>query len=167
MSCYAVQTDSSKVRSDAGAFWTMKLWIVLTFISAKISKLLVLGELITEKYLNCNKMERQSQCNSTEAHNLSSEVIFFARCGAELMWRIPNALLNERTVNLCKVMKINALFSTCEAQPVHLLWVLRFLKQYETWDVLACACGVSIMTVRKWFWCLIRTIAKIKLVSQP
>lgn len=52
---------------------------------------------IAEKYLNRNKMERLSQYNSTESHNLSKEVIFFARCGAELVRRIPNAVLNERS----------------------------------------------------------------------
>jgi hypothetical protein len=51
------------------------------------------------------------------------------------------------------------------ASPVHLLWALYFLKQYNTEGVSASFANCDEKTFRKWCWIMIDILAMLELVS--
>ena len=50
------------------------------------------------------------------------------------------------------------------AMPVHLLWALMFLKQYNTEEVNASMAGCDEKTFRRWCWLVVHVLADIELV---
>jgi hypothetical protein len=50
------------------------------------------------------------------------------------------------------------------AMPVHLLWALMFLKQYNTEEVNASMAGCDEKTFRHWCWLVINILADMELV---
>jgi hypothetical protein len=48
--------------------------------------------------------------------------------------------------------------------PVHLLWALMFLKQYNTEEVTASMAGCDKKTFRLWCWLVVRVLADMELV---
>ncbi len=46
------------------------------------------------------------------------------------------------------------------AKPIYLLWMLLFLRHYETEEILHCHTGVDSRTFRKWTWTYIDLICE-------
>ena len=101
------------------------------------------------------------------------ETNYFADLGSKILRHSSNVLCTERVFRAnfgvppnVSASLWNLLWCTCpeNAHPKHLLWAFRFLKLYETWDVLAWVCDVHVMTLRKWIWPIIEAIAELKLV---
>jgi hypothetical protein len=53
-----------------------------------------------------------------------------------------------------------------KATPIHLLWMLCFLKLYNSENAMASQCCCDEKTLRKWAWYMIEAVASLDVVSE-
>ena len=56
---------------------------------------------------------------------------------------------------------------TTDPKSIHLLWIFRFMKSYNSWDSHATEMAVDSKTFRKWIWFYLEGVSKLmpKVVS--
>ena len=101
------------------------------------------------------------------------EVIHFERIGAQFMRLDPQRFSNERRFQaffgvpprVCAELWSNCTVNLpSSTKPTHLLRALNFLKLDSTTEVLDAIAGVDEKTLRKWVWCVLEELSKLKFV---
>ena len=90
------------------------------------------------------------------------------------MWRSTSLVSNIRLFRSCfgvhpcicaTLWRNSVQFLPTSAQPKHLLLTLRFLKTYNTFEILAGVFSVDEKTAWKWVWIMVDVVADLKFVS--
>ena len=100
----------------------------------------------------------------------------FVELGATVLRRAPGlnvadahrrfrALFGASPNVFCVLWSLLCVARPPGSKPIHLLWVLMFLKVYATEHVHAALAGVGEKTYRKWQWIFVKLLASLQLVS--